>query len=124
MIADIYKINQLDAMRLAQEAWHGVSSKTISNCFLKTGIISPRNPDGSVCSIPTSPQSDSDTCLPNVPDPEAEAVLAQDLEQLQQLNLVHQRNMMSITELFNPEGEHSSGLEEWSVDEIFESIKN
>jgi hypothetical protein len=37
-VADPYKINQLDGMRLAQRAWEGVSAPTIQNCWRHTGI--------------------------------------------------------------------------------------
>jgi hypothetical protein len=121
-IAEIYKINQLDAMKLAQDAWFSVTESTISNCFHKTGIISPRNLDGSVKDNPTCLQSDFNMNLSKVLDSEAKALLAEDLDQLEQLNLVNQRNQMSIAELLNPQGEHSSGLEQWTVEEIFESI--
>jgi hypothetical protein len=36
---DIYNINQLQAMRLADLAWHDVKTSTIQNCWRKSGIL-------------------------------------------------------------------------------------
>lgn len=38
-VADLYKIEQLRAMHLADEAWNEVTSATITNCFRHTGIV-------------------------------------------------------------------------------------
>ncbi|EUC57153.1 tigger transposable element derived-like protein, putative, partial [Rhizoctonia solani AG-3 Rhs1AP] len=38
-IPNPYKVNQLDAMRLSQQAWDMVSTSTIQNCWRHTGII-------------------------------------------------------------------------------------
>lgn len=37
--ADLYKINQLEAMRLTDAAWNVVDSTTIQNCWHKGGIL-------------------------------------------------------------------------------------
>jgi hypothetical protein len=49
--------------------------------------------------------------------------LEQDLRELVSLRIVHKTNMMSISELLNPQGEHGSGLETWTPEEIFQSIQ-
>lgn len=36
---DIFAINQLEAMRLLEEAWRGVTQSTIVNCWRHTGIL-------------------------------------------------------------------------------------
>jgi hypothetical protein len=36
---EIYHIDQLTAMRLADEAWRQVNQDTIRNCWKKSGII-------------------------------------------------------------------------------------
>jgi len=41
---DIYKINLLDAMTMAQQAWKSVSPTTIKNCWGHTNIQQPRLP--------------------------------------------------------------------------------
>jgi hypothetical protein len=38
-LANPYKVNQLDAMRLSQNAWDEVSALTIQNCWRHTGIL-------------------------------------------------------------------------------------
>lgn len=105
-------------MDLAWDAWIDVNVFTISNCFCKTAIISTCNHDGSL----KGSEFDFTTGLLKNSDSEAKGVLAEDLQQLQDLNIAHQRNMISIAELLNPTGKHSSGLEEWALTEIFESI--
>ncbi|KAG8703166.1 hypothetical protein FRC09_004311 [Ceratobasidium sp. 395] len=40
-ISDIYKLNQLQVMQFATEAWSSVSTSTISNCWRHTGITPP-----------------------------------------------------------------------------------
>ena len=45
---DIFTINQLEAMRLLEEAWKGVKQSTIINCWQHTGIL-PSN-DGEASS--------------------------------------------------------------------------
>ncbi|KAF8704350.1 DDE superfamily endonuclease, partial [Rhizoctonia solani] len=34
-----YKVHQLDAMRLSQQAWDEVSASSIRNCWRHTGIL-------------------------------------------------------------------------------------
>ncbi len=53
---DIYKINQLEAMCLADDAWSFVTPATHRNCWQKAGILPP-SPD------PT-PSSDSNSRHP------------------------------------------------------------
>ena len=36
---DIFEINQLEAMRLLEEAWRGITQSTIVNCWQHTGIL-------------------------------------------------------------------------------------
>ncbi|CAK5276393.1 unnamed protein product [Mycena citricolor] len=38
-LAHIYNINQLEAMRLADQAWRKISQTTIANCWIKSGIL-------------------------------------------------------------------------------------
>ena len=37
--ADIYKVDQLIAIKWAKAAWNDISSKTIANCFKHTGLF-------------------------------------------------------------------------------------
>lgn len=41
---DIYQVNDLEAMTMATQAWEGVSSATLKNCWDRTGIQQPRLP--------------------------------------------------------------------------------
>jgi hypothetical protein len=45
-VENIWKIDQLEAMKIAEEAWSLISVPTIANCWRHAGIISPRGPDG------------------------------------------------------------------------------
>ncbi|KAG8917899.1 hypothetical protein FRC01_002147, partial [Tulasnella sp. 417] len=40
---DLYKIDQLQSMRLAKEAWDHVGGQTVANCWCHAGILSPRD---------------------------------------------------------------------------------
>ena len=42
--AEIYDINQLQAMRMAEAAWHDVDTTTIQNCWRTAGILPEINP--------------------------------------------------------------------------------
>jgi hypothetical protein len=42
--ADIFKIDQLEAMRLMERAWEEVSTETVANCWRHTGIL-PKSPE-------------------------------------------------------------------------------
>lgn len=42
--AEIYDINQLNAMRLANQAWNEVNATTIQNCWQKAGILPDMDP--------------------------------------------------------------------------------
>ncbi|EGN92024.1 hypothetical protein SERLA73DRAFT_79951 [Serpula lacrymans var. lacrymans S7.3] len=39
MPSKVYNIDQLEAMRLAQDAWNRVDTTTIQNCWTKAGIL-------------------------------------------------------------------------------------
>ncbi|KIO16261.1 hypothetical protein M407DRAFT_12906 [Tulasnella calospora MUT 4182] len=43
---DLYKIDQLQAMRLAAEAWDRVTGQTVANCWGHASILSPRDANG------------------------------------------------------------------------------
>lgn len=53
----------------------------------------------------------------------AEEALILDLDTSQSLGLVHSNNCMSIKNLLNPVSEHTSGLEEWTLEETFRSFQ-
>lgn len=78
----------------------------ILGCFRNTGIISSCNPYESVKHETRflQLQSDSNTSVPKIPNFESKAVLAEDLAQLQQPNIVHLGKLMSISGLHYTEG--------------------
>ncbi|KNF00910.1 hypothetical protein PSTG_05802 [Puccinia striiformis f. sp. tritici PST-78] len=49
----VFNMNQLEAMHLAQEAWHSVTQKTIVNCWKHTGII--QGPETETLAIDKTP---------------------------------------------------------------------
>jgi hypothetical protein len=49
---NIYKVDQLQAMRWVQMAWKEISEETIQNCWNHTKIISPRDQDGKILEMP------------------------------------------------------------------------
>ena len=54
--SEIYDIDQLEAMRLAQDAWNEVDTMTIHNCWQKAGILPQANSElPSMTSDPTRP---------------------------------------------------------------------
>lgn len=110
-------------MKLAAEAWYTVSETTIANCWRKSGILSSRDHDGSV-KIGSEKDCLENLRVESIVEQAAEEALISDLDTIQSLGLVHPTNRMSITNLLNPVGEHTSGLEEWTPEEIFQSIQD
>ena len=55
--AKIYDINQLQAMRLADAAWHEVDTTTIRNCWHKAGILPEMDPTAPCALQPSIPVS-------------------------------------------------------------------
>lgn len=109
-------------MERAQNCWYDITDTTISNCFRKSGIISPRQSDGSINPAKLNDIQDINLGADPIIDPSAQKDLEQDLEELISMKIVHQKNMMSISELLNPRKEHASGLEIWTPEEIFQEI--
>ena len=71
---DIFAINQLEAMRLLEEAWKGVKQSTIINCWRHTGILPLNDEDASGSRDKTA-------------EPEVEVAVQEATNALQQLNL-------------------------------------
>ncbi|KAG8993163.1 hypothetical protein FRB90_000772, partial [Tulasnella sp. 427] len=63
---DLYKIDQLEAMRLADEAWTCVTSTTIRNCWRHVKITSPCDSNGAV--IPEPADATQREMQPNNPE--------------------------------------------------------
>lgn len=117
----IYDIDQLEAMRLAEVAWDGVSSETIQNCWLKTGIL-PQNlsttlpaPSVSILSLLNPTNIDPIAC--------AEKEVVELLTQLERTGVVKRANMMDLGQLLNPEMENKL-IDDVSDVEIFEAVQS
>ncbi|KAG7447253.1 uncharacterized protein BT62DRAFT_919186 [Guyanagaster necrorhizus] len=116
--AQIYDINQLKAMQLADLAWHEVDASIIHNCWCKAGILSDLflNPTASTSTPVVSVLSllntgDSDTYLAA-----AEKEVTDSLSHLQRIGVLQSQNMMAIDELID------FALED-SDEDIFNAIK-
>ncbi len=106
--AEIYDINQLEAMRLANTAWKAVDMTTIKHCWQKAGILA----------APSSPS----TPIP-VPGPiaDVEKDVQESLDALQDTGALQTANQMSIKSLLNPEAEHND-MEEVTDKDIFDAV--
>jgi hypothetical protein len=109
--AQVYEINQLEAMRMAEIAWRKLTPATIQGCWRKAGILStPSN----------NPQ-------PMLADPTAlitaiEKQVAADLDALINCGLLTKLNQMTIDELLNPPEE--AALEVCEIEEIVAAVKD
>ena len=119
---DIWHINQLEAMQLAEEAWGIVSGETVANCWKHTRIVTPRGDDG-VTLLPESelqlPSRDSST-LASVK--KSIELLQRDLDRLA-LKKIGADNVMSASEMVNVSGEEITEME-WSDNEILDQIRS
>jgi hypothetical protein len=61
---NIWHIDQLAAMRIAEEAWGIINASTIINCWRHSGILSPRDGDGKPLPAHTIPDAHSDNPAP------------------------------------------------------------
>ena len=119
--ADIYKVDQLTAIRWSLMAWSEISSTTIANCFkhtgLKNGPTSLAVEGGAAAGENLQPvQQDAD--LVDQEEQEVEKGLD---SALQRLPL---RNLMSITSLLNPVDEEPTFHAELSNAEIIELVQD
>uniref|UniRef100_A0AAV1TX66 DDE-1 domain-containing protein n=1 Tax=Peronospora matthiolae TaxID=2874970 RepID=A0AAV1TX66_9STRA len=119
--ADLYKVDQVTAMRWSLMAWSEISITTIANCFKHTGLMNgPTSPavEGVVLAgdIQQPVQQDADLV-----DQEEQQV-EKDLESaLQRLPL---RNPMSIASLLNPVDEEPTVHAELSDAEIIKLVQD
>ena len=148
-LSQIYDIDQLEAMCLADPAWNDVHATTIRNCWHKVGILPPvENTSFPKPSIPiaslihnttnlhTSPSTlSSSPCLLRAsshcstdldvtcqdPITRAEKELDAALDNLAATGVLQAQNRMDIESLLNPV-EKSQMLLETLDEEIFESV--
>lgn len=120
--SEIYQINQLQAMRMADAAWRDVDTTTIRNCWKKAGIL----PDTTSSSSPAAQPSIPISALlsnPTETDPvcQAEKEVETALEELVATGALQRVNRMDIESLLNPAGE-SLVLTEASDQEIYQAV--
>jgi hypothetical protein len=70
--SQIYDINQLEAMQLADLAWQEVDMTTIRHCWQKAGILPTMDPSQSMLAPPTVPISS----LLHAPSPNQDPIAA------------------------------------------------
>lgn len=113
---DLYKIDQLQAMRLAQEAWDNVTKRTVFNCWRNVRILTPRGPDGKVLAEATEEAEGS----PSNPDVEAAvAELDEAIRALAKKAIAPARVMRAQEMLDNDDGETEGTLGD---EEIMEQV--
>ncbi|KAF5340804.1 hypothetical protein D9758_017656 [Tetrapyrgos nigripes] len=95
-----YNINQLKAMRIADEAWKAVDCTTRANCFHKASIL----PDSSNTAAVSEPVSLPITSLLNTSS-DVEVELNETLDAFQATGALQRRNRMTIESLLNPDKE-------------------
>jgi hypothetical protein len=110
--SNIYKINQLEAMRLADAAWQEIEVKTIRNCWKKAGIL-PNSLLNSNSAIDTSADSDEIQA--------AEKDIENALDNLEATGALQSANRMSVEALLNPSGEPDL-LSSTSPEDIFQAV--
>ena len=116
----IYKINQLQAMRMANAAWNEVTTNTIRNCWHKAGILPEINSSSS-----SSARAQSSIPIPSLltsdPADEAEKQIEAALNDLIARGALQPGNRMDIENLLNPAGK-TPILTEASDEDIFQSV--
>ena len=105
---NIYKVDQLTAMRWVHVAWNAVSAATIANCYRNTGLCV----DG--------PRRDAPTIQEVAVDEEERAVERDLMDAIQTLRV---RNPMSIETLLNPAQENQMCNVELSDEEIIGMVQ-
>jgi DDE superfamily endonuclease len=121
--SDIYDINQLQAMRLAEAAWYNVDTTMIRNCWQKAGIL----PSMTTQPRPT-PSVPVSFLIHNVPhheDPvlDAKKKVEAALDNLELIGVLRKSNRMGVEALLNPI-EESQVLDETSDEDICRAVLN
>ena len=122
--SQIYDINQLQAMRLAEDAWNEVDTMTIRNCWHKANILpdtDSSSPSSSICpSLPISSLIHTTETL-NDPCSQAEKRITEALDELEATGALQRSNRMDLAELLNPAVE-AHDLFEATDEDIFQAV--
>jgi hypothetical protein len=119
--SELYNINQLQAMRLADVAWHEVDATTIRHCWQKAGILPitdssvPAQPTVPISSLLRTPSRDQD------PVSSTENELRCALDELEATGVLQPKNRMDIEALLNPSYE-SRTMDEKTDEEICQAV--
>ena len=113
----IYDINQLEAMRLAHNAWHEVDADTIRHCWRKADIL----PDPPTIPPPHIPISSMLIDTASNPLVFTENLVTAALDDLVLRGVLQASNRMSLEELLNPSDE-SFGIDETTDEEIWKAV--
>ncbi|CAG8802910.1 15378_t:CDS:2 [Cetraspora pellucida] len=95
---DIYKIDQLQAMKWIKIAWSEVSAETIRRCWFCTKIVSPRDENG-IPVIPSIAVESINNVEESLPLDSNDQQAAKELQQ--QIDLLNLHNPMPIEDLLN-----------------------
>lgn len=125
--ADIYKINQLEAMRLADAAWREVDASTIRHCWRKAGILPSFEdvpippPTISIASLLNAAASELNPANEQDPVKAAEVSVEEALDGLVRTGALQKSNRMSLEMLLNPVEERS--FTQATDEEIFLAVQ-
>ena len=122
--SQIFDINQLEAMRLAEDAWNEVDTTTIRNCWRKAKITPDTDSSSPSSSIrPSLPISSLIHTVETPDDPVAQAaqLVTEALDDLEATGVLQRANRMSLAELLNPAVE-SHNLFEATDEDIFRAV--
>jgi hypothetical protein len=100
--SEIYNINQLQAMHLAQWAWQEVDTTTIQHCWQKANIL-PEMTDATLLIQPTLPIAS--LIHPQDPIAVAEDKVITALDELESTGALQHSNQIDISDLLNPADE-------------------
>jgi hypothetical protein len=136
----IYDIDQLEAMRLANGAWHAVDSTTIRNCWRKAGILPDVIPNPNMSSIPNPSlpisalihhtaaataqllEDSEDSGSESVSlESSVEKLVDKALDGLEATGVLQRLNRMDINEILNPATE-THNIFEATDDDIFQTV--
>lgn len=120
--SDIYSINQLEAMRLADAAWDEVDVTTIRHCWIKAGILPTTELDNS----PIWPRIlilslINDTSVSPDPIQQAEIQVEKALDVLVSTGALQSTNRMNLEALLNSDLEQTR-ITIVSDEEIYEAV--
>jgi hypothetical protein len=122
--SEIYNINQLEAMHLANAVWREVDTITIRHCWQKAGILPTIDPIPIQPTIQVSSLLNHKTTRLDQGDPVriAETQVECTVDKLVSSGVLQSANRMDIESLLNLEEESVGALNETTDEEIFQAV--